>query len=100
MVLVESAPHISWIQRSDSSENIYQGEKFKYNLVENNKNIQKWVDQYPSEVTAYKQAIEKFFKETSVNDITGQEKDFYYDMKAQYQMIKKSLKWELINQNN
>ena len=100
LVLVKSAPHISWIQRSDASENVFQGEKFKYDLVKNNENIQKWADQYPSEVTSYKQAIEKFFKETSFNDLNGQEKNFYYDMKAQYQMIKKSLKWELINQNN
>jgi hypothetical protein len=100
IVLAESAPHLSWIQRSDASENVFQGEKFKYDLVKNNENIQKWVDQYPSEVTSYKQAIEKFFNETSANDLTGQEKDFYYDMKAQYQMIKKLLKWEAINQNN
>lgn len=100
VVLVNSAPHISWIQRSDASENVYKGEKFNYNLVENNKNIQKWADQYPNEVTSYKQAIELFFKETSVNDFIGQEKDFYYDMKAQYQMIKKLLKWESTNQNN
>lgn len=100
IVLVKSAPHISWILRSDASENVFQGEKFKYDLVKNNENIQKWADQYPSEVTSYKQAIEKFFKETSVNDLIGQEKDFYYDMKAQYQMIKELLKWELINQNN
>jgi hypothetical protein len=100
MVLVESAPHLSWIQRSDASENVFQGEKFKYDLVKNNENIQKWVAQYPSEVTSYKPAIENFFNETSANDLTGQEKDFYYDMKAQYQMIKKLLKWESINQNN
>jgi hypothetical protein len=100
LVLVKSAPHISWIQRSDASENVFQGEKFKYDLVKNNENIQKWVAQYPSEVTSYKQAIENFFNETSANDLTGQEKDFYYDMKAQYQMIKKLLKWESINQNN
>lgn len=100
VVLVKSAPHISWIQRSDASENVFQGEKFKYDLVKNNENIQKWADQYPSEVTSYKGAIEIFFKDTSVNDLTGQEKDFYYDMKAQYQMIKKLLKWELINKNN
>jgi hypothetical protein len=100
LVLVKSAPHISWIQRSDASENVFQGEKFKYDLVKNNENIQKWVAQYPSEVTSYKQAIENFFNETSANDLTGQEKDFYYDMKAQYQMIKKLLKWEAINQNN
>ena len=100
MVLAESAPHLSWIQRSDASENVFQGEKFKYDLVKNNENIQKWVAQYPSEVTSYKQAIENFFNDTSANDLTGQEKDFYYDMKAQYQMIKKLLKWESINQNN
>jgi hypothetical protein len=100
IVLAESAPHLSWIQRSDASENVFQGEKFKYDLVKNNENIQKWVAQYPSEVTSYKQAIENFFNETSANDLTGQEKDFYYDMKAQYQMIKKLLKWETINQNN
>lgn len=100
IVLAESAPHLSWVQRSETSQNAFQGEKFKYDLVKNNENIQKWADQYPSEVTSYKQAIEKFFKETSVNDLIGQEKDFYYDMKAQYQMIKELLKWELINQNN
>jgi hypothetical protein len=100
MVLSESAPHLSWIQRSEASENVFQGQKFKYDLVENNENIQKWVDQYPSEVTSYRQAIEKFFTETSVNDLIGQEKDFYYDMKAQYQMVKKLLKWKLIKQNN
>jgi hypothetical protein len=100
MVLVKSAPHLSWIQRSEASQNVFQGEKFKYNLVKNNEKIQKWVDQYPSEVTTYRQAIETFFKETSVNDLIGQEKDFYYDMKAQYQIVQKLLKWELINQNN
>lgn len=100
IVLTESAPHLSWIQRSDNSENVFKGEKFNYDLVKNNENIQKWADQYPFEVTSYKQAIENFFKETSANDLTGQEKDFYYDMKAQYQMIKKLLKWESINQNN
>ncbi len=100
IVLAESAPHLSWIQRSDNSENVFKGEKFNYDLVKNNENIQKWADQYPFEVTSYKQAIENFFKETSANDLTGQEKDFYYDMKAQYQMIKKLLKWESINQNN
>lgn len=100
MVLVKSAPHLSWIQRSEASQNVFQGQKFKYDLVENNENIQKWVDQYPSEVTSYRQAIEKFFTETSVNDLIGQEKDFYYDMKAQYQMVKKLLKWQLIKQNN
>lgn len=93
MVLSESAPHLSWIQRSEDSENVFQGQKFKYHIIKNNENIQNWVGQYPSEVTSYKQAIEKFFKETSVNDFTGQEKDFYYDMKAQYQMIKQLLKW-------
>jgi len=100
IVLTESEPHLSWIQRSDNSENVFKGEKFNYDLVKNNENIQKWADQYPFEVTSYKQAIENFFKETSANDLTGQEKDFYYDMKAQYQMIKKLLKWESINQNN
>ena len=100
VVLAESAPHLSWIQRSDNSENVFQGQKFKYDLAKNNKNIQQWADQYPSEVASYKQAIVKFFKETSVDDLTGQEKDFYYDMKAQYQMIKELLQWELINQNN
>ena len=100
LVLVNSAPHISWIQRSDNSENVFQGEKFKYDLVKNNEQIQNWVDQYPSEVNPYRQAIEKFFKETSVNDLIGQEKNFYYDMKAQYQMIKKLLKWESINQKH
>ena len=100
LVLVKSAPHLKWIQRSDASENVFQGEKFKYDLVKNNEQIQNWVDQYPSEVNPYRQAIEKFFKETSVNDLIGQEKNFYYDMKAQYQMIKKLLKWESINQKH
>ena len=100
LVLVKSAPHLTWIQRSDTSENVFKGEKFKYDLVKNNEQIQKWADQYPSEVTSYRQAIEKFFTETSVNDLIGQEKDFYYDMKAQYQMVKKLLKWKLIKQNN
>lgn len=100
LVLIRSAPHLSWVQRSDTSENVFQGEKFTYDLVKNNQQIQKWVDQYPSEVTSYKQAVEKFFKETSVNDLIGQEKDFYYDMKAQYEMVQKLLKWELNNQNN
>ena len=100
IVLAESAPHLSWIQRSEASQNVFKGEKFKYDLVKNNEQIQKWADQYPSEVTSYRQAIEKFFTETSVNDLIGQEKDFYYDMKAQYQMVKKLLKWKLIKQNN
>jgi hypothetical protein len=74
IVLVESAPHLSMIQRSDALENIFQGEKFKYDLVKNNEHIQKWVAQYPSEVTSYKQAIEKFFKVTSANNFsTGYE---------------------------
>ncbi|ARV05353.1 hypothetical protein BTO04_01000 [Polaribacter sp. SA4-10] len=32
MVLAESAPLLSWIQRSNNSENVFQGEKFKYLL--------------------------------------------------------------------
>jgi hypothetical protein len=39
LVLVKSAPHISWIQRSESSENVFQGEKFKYDLVKNNEQV-------------------------------------------------------------
>jgi hypothetical protein len=100
MVLVNSAPHIPWIERTEESKNAFKGEKFKYEQEKNNERIQSWVKQYPSEVTPYRQAIEKFFKETSVNDLVGQEKDFYHDMKAQYQMIKKLFKWESINQND
>jgi hypothetical protein len=76
IVLAESAPHLSWIQRSDASENVFQGEKFKYDLVKNNEHIQKWVDQYPSEVTSYKQAIEFFFNETSANNFSTDYENF------------------------
>jgi hypothetical protein len=100
LVLIESAPHIPWIQRVAPTENESTDGKIKYEQEKNTERIEKWVEQYPSEVTPYRQAMEKFFKETAVNDLAGQEKDFYHDMKAQYQMIKKLLKWESINQNH
>jgi hypothetical protein len=39
IVLNESAPHLSWIQRSDASGNVFKREKFKYDLVKNNEQV-------------------------------------------------------------
>lgn len=94
LVLVEAAPNIPWIQRTENTTNVFKGEKFNYDLKENKARFQKWVDNYPKEVQEYKKAIEAFFKQTKMAAVPVSEKDFYYDMQAQYQMIAEMLEWE------
>ncbi|GEM_PF-6148858 len=93
LILVEAAPNLPWIMRTESSEDVFQGEKFNYALTENNDRFQNWIDNFPDEVNNYKSTIETFLKDTSHEDVNESEKDFYHDMKAQYQMIKNLMSW-------
>lgn len=93
MILVENAPHLPWIQRSESTENVFKGEKFNYGLEDNNSKINQWLESYPDEFQAYQTAMDDFFKTKTPEDFSESDRDFYYDMKAQYQMIKDLKPW-------
>ena len=93
VVLLEAAPNIPWPRRTESSTKVFKGEKFNYDLEENNLLFQKWITDYPKEVTAYRKAMDQFFKDYTIDRIRESEKDFFLDLKAQYQMIKNLQPW-------
>lgn len=62
MILINNAPNLTWIQRTEATVNVFKGVKFNYSLVENNSKLNDWIKSYPNEFTAYKNAMDKFFK--------------------------------------
>ncbi|MFK5890079.1 MAG: hypothetical protein QM486_05045 [Flavobacteriaceae bacterium] len=93
IVLMKAAPNLAWIQRSESSLNVYKGDKFNYSLVENNNKLNNWLNNYPQEFVAYKKAMDEFFRTKTIGDFTSTDQDFYYDLKAQYEILKKLKSW-------
>jgi len=93
MVLIKNAPNLAWIQRTDATVNVYKGVKFNYSFVENNKKLNNWLNSYPQEFVAYKNAMDRFFKSKKSEDFISTDQDFYYDLKAQYEMLKKIKRW-------
>ena len=93
MVLIKNAPNLAWIQRTDATVNVFKGVKFNYSLVENNSKLNDWIKSYPNEFTAYKNAMDTFFKTKKISDFTATDQDYYYDLKAQYEMLKNLKPW-------
>lgn len=93
MVLIKNAPNLAWIQRTNTSVNVFKGVKFNYSLVENNSKLNDWIESYPNEFTAYKNAMDQFFKTKKAEDFSTTDQDFYYDLKAQYEMLKNLNPW-------
>ncbi len=93
MVLIKNAPNLTWVQRTDATVNVFKGVKFNYSFVENNKKLNSWLNSYPQEFVAYKKAMDKFFSTKVANDFTPADQDFYYDLKAQYEMLKTLKPW-------
>lgn len=92
-VLMENAPHLPWMQRTESTEQVFKGQRFNYELESNRSKILQWVSEYPAELQAYQEKIPAFFKEFPADTFKGQEQDFYYDIKAQYELIAQLLNW-------
>ena len=93
MVLIKNAPNLAWIQRTDATVNVFKGVKFNYSLVENNNKLNNWLNSYPQEFIAYKNAMDNFFKTKEPSDFIESDQDFYYDLKAQYKMLKNLKPW-------
>lgn len=100
LVIVESAPHMPWMLRTESTVNVFKGEKFNYDLKTNKTRLQKWIDTYPAEVATYRSAVESFFKSTDIQAVPVSEQGYYYDMRAQYQMLAEMLEWERFKSAN
>jgi len=93
VVLLNAAPNLAWIQRTDASINVFKGDKFNYSLEVNNAKLKTWLNAYPQEFLAYQKAMDAFFATKNLGDFTSTDQDFYYDMKAQYQMLKILKPW-------
>lgn len=93
MILTKNAPNLTWVQRTNTSVNVFKGVKFNYSLVENNSKLNDWIKSYPNEFTAYKNAMDQFFKTKKAEDFSTTDQDFYYDLKAQYEMLKNLNPW-------
>lgn len=74
------------VRYSGSGRIFYGGNDIKY-LFENKDVMKKWTVDYPAEVPAYKTAIDKYLKETDVTLLPADQKDLYYDLKAQWTII-------------
>lgn len=94
MILVEKAPHLPWVQRTESTEQVFKGQRFNYALESNQERFRSWAQEFPAELEAYRKSMPGYFKANSADDFKGQEQDFYYDMLAQYQMIKQLQGWK------
>lgn len=93
MILTKNAPNLTWVQRTNTSVNVFKGVKFNYSLVENNSKLNDWIKSYPNEFIAYKNAMDQFFKTKKAEDFSTTDQDFYYDLKAQYEMLKNLNPW-------
>ncbi|WKD84676.1 hypothetical protein KCTC32516_00010 [Polaribacter huanghezhanensis] len=93
MIIINNAPNLTWIQRTTATVNVFKGVKFNYSLVENNQKLNNWVNSYPQEFVAYKNAMDEFFRTKKVENFTPTDQDFYYDLKAQYNMLKTLKPW-------
>jgi len=93
MILMNTAPNLDWIQRTTATVNVFKGDKFNYSLVDNNNKLNTWLNNYPQEFVAYKSAMDEFFRTKTPSDFTPTDNDFYYDLKAQYEMLKTLKPW-------
>jgi len=73
--------------RYSGSGSIFYGENDIKYLFENKEVMKKWMTDYPAEVSAYKTAIDKYIKETDVTLLANEQKEVYYDLKAQWAII-------------
>jgi len=82
-----AAPHLPLMVRYSGSGSIFYGENDIKYLFENKEVMKKWMTDYPAEVSAYKTAIDKYIKETDVTLLANEQKEVYYDLKAQWAII-------------
>ena len=82
-----AAPHLPLMVRYSGSGDIFYGENDTKYLFENKDVMKKWMTDYPAEVPAYKTAIDKYIKETDVTLLANDQKELYYDLKAQWAII-------------
>ena len=93
MVLIKNAPNLRWIQRTAATQNVFKGDKFNYRKDENVQLLNHWIVTHPQEFEAYKKALDEFFRTKKVGDFIPSERDYYYDLKAQYQLLKNIKPW-------
>jgi hypothetical protein len=82
-----AAPHLPLMVRYSGSGRIFYGDNNIKYLFENTDVTKTWATNYPSELAAYKVAIDKYLKETDVTLLANDQKDVYYDLKAQWAII-------------
>lgn len=83
--VIKAAPHLPKMERATDDAKLFHGEKFTYK-ADNEITLKEWVTKYPSEVEAYKVAMEKYLKDTDVTKLSAVDQDTFYDLKSQWLM--------------
>lgn len=86
--VVIAVPHLPEMIKYNGEGKPFYGEKFKYKKNENEDNVHEWIKAYPEEYKKYKTVIAEYMKATDPETLSADAATLYYDLKAQWLMIR------------
>jgi len=82
-----AAPHLPLLLKYTGQGIIFNVENNKYTFDGNEQRFKIWMDDYPTELMHYKEAISYYLKNTHPEKLNGENKQLYVDLKSQWLLI-------------
>lgn len=85
--VLEAAPHLPTMVKAEAEDtDVFNGVNNAYKNDLNLESLKAWAEAYPSEVTAYKEAMESFLT-TDYESLSDSEKEVFNNLKSQWIMF-------------